>query len=79
MLCPRRKSSRDRYSDACSNGCQYRASRGHIVKQDAIIARLTEQGHGELADEARSLLATIYEHLAFEIEMLKGMQSRPKG
>ena len=54
-------------------------SRGHIVKQDAIIARLIEQGHGALADEARTMLITMHEHLAFEIEMLARMERQAIG
>ena len=51
-------------------------SRGHIVKQDAIIVRLTEQGHVALADDARSILVYMHEHLALEIIMLERMQDR---
>lgn len=49
-------------------------SRGHIVKQDAIIARLTEQGHDAMADEARVILASMHEHLTFELGMLARME-----
>ena len=50
-------------------------SRGHIAKQDAIIATLIDQGHDALADEAKRILATMHVHLAFEIDMLARMQA----
>ena len=50
-------------------------SRRHIVKQDAIIARLTEQGRETMADEAKGMLIMMHEHLAFQIQMLERMQS----
>lgn len=49
-------------------------SRNHIVKQEAIIARLTEQGHDIMADEARSILVSMHEHLKLEVGMLAQMQ-----
>ena len=54
-------------------------SRGHIVKQDAIIARLIEQGHDVMADEARVMLITMREHLALEVEMLARMERQAAG
>lgn len=54
-------------------------SRGHIVKQDAIIARLIEQGHDVMAEEARGMLITMHEHLAFEIKMLARMERQAAG
>lgn len=53
-------------------------SRGHITKQEAIIARLTEQGHVEMAAEARSLLNSMHGHLALEVEMLERLQANSK-
>ncbi len=45
-------------------------SRGHIVKQDAIIARFRELGNAVLAAEASAILVTMREHLAIEVSML---------
>ncbi len=51
-------------------------SRGHISKQNAIITRLTKQGHEAMADEAKETLIVVHEHLALEIEMLERMQGK---
>jgi hypothetical protein len=53
-------------------------SRGHIVRQEAIIARLAEEGQDAMANEARRLLVTMHEHLAVEVEMLARMQWRTR-
>lgn len=52
-------------------------SRGHVTKQEAIIARLTAQGHIAMADDARTLLASMQGHLALEVKMLERMQAKP--
>ena len=54
-------------------------SRGHIVKQDAIIVRLTEQGHEVMAGEARVIFASMHEHLVVELEMLARMEREAAG
>ena len=48
-------------------------SQGHVTKQEGIIARLTEQGDDEMARAAKSILVTMHEHLAMELEMLDRM------
>ena len=45
-------------------------SQKHIIKQEAIIARLTSQGHEAMATNAKTILVTMRAHLATEIEML---------
>ena len=49
-------------------------SREHVIKQEAIIARLTEQGHEVMATAAKTILVTMRAHLATEIEMLTRME-----
>ena len=50
-------------------------SRGHIAKQNVIVARLTAQGHAEMAEQATSLLATMHQHLEQELQMLARMNN----
>ena len=50
----------------------------HVSKQEAIIARLTEQGHENMAMVARSVLLTMYVHLATEKHLLARMEAELK-
>ena len=49
-------------------------SRVHIVKQNAVIARLTEQNHHKMADDALRTLDVMNKHLTLEIEMLERLK-----
>ena len=48
-------------------------SRKHVARQEALIVRLTEQGHAAALAEASALLATMQDHLRIEHEMLDQM------
>ena len=48
-------------------------SRRHITKQEALIKRLTDQGHVALLAEATALLAAMRGHLETELNMLGQM------
>ena len=48
-------------------------SRDHIAKQEALIARLTRQGHVAMIVEASALLETMRVHLRSELDMLSQM------
>ena len=50
-------------------------SQQHVAKQEAIIARLIEQGHEAMATTASSILITMHAHLASEVEMLARMEA----
>ena len=50
-------------------------SEEHVRKQEAIIARLTDQGHEVMAVEARALLELMHVHLGFERGMLARMEA----
>jgi hypothetical protein len=51
-------------------------SEEHVAKQEAIITRLTKQGHEALAADAQALLAVMNAHLAIEIKLLARMRDR---
>ena len=54
-------------------------SRGHIVKQDAIIARLLGSRNDEMATQASAILVTMHEHLELEVEMLARREAQEAG
>ena len=51
-------------------------SRGHIVKQHEIIARLRELGSDEESEQASAILVMMHEHLALEVEMLSRREAQ---